>query len=216
MFAQFAQQGGALVVRQRPDIGASHRRGRDRNPRADVELNAERQPVAALAEIDHAVTVAAADRDRAAGLRASTSSRKGFGQMPNAEIGERGIAERHRRRRQLIFLEPRNRCKIAELGQRVGQPRNGRLRQVGAGRDLLIAEKPVVGMECAQHIEAAGQARRRSCDRSPLSCLDASFPAAVLISLTRDVLQNNPPCQDVELNSAVRNQSRTASKIQGE
>jgi hypothetical protein len=28
--------------------------------------------------------------------------------------------------------------------------------------------------------------------------------------LTRDVLQNNPPCQDVELNSAVRNSSRTS------
>src|SRR6202022_4378748 len=53
-----------------------------------------------------------------------------------------------------------------------------------------------------------GKARRRSCDRSPLSWLDVSLPAAVRTSLTRDVLQNNPPCQDVELNSAVRNSTR--------
>src|ERR1700720_4564857 len=53
-----------------------------------------------------------------------------------------------------------------------------------------------------------GKARRRSCDRSPLSCLDVSWPAAVRSSLTSDVLQNNPPCQDVELNSAVRNRRK--------
>ena len=54
---------------------------------------------------------------------------------------------------------------------------------------------------------ARGQARRRSCDRSPLSCLDASFPALLFVvsSLTTHVLQNNPPCQDAELNSALRN-----------
>src|ERR1700687_5537715 len=57
--------------------------------------------------------------------------------------------------------------------------------------------------------QGRGKARRRSCDRSPLSCLDASLPAAVRTSLTRDVLQNNPPCQDVELNSAVRNSLKT-------
>src|ERR1035437_9643760 len=65
--------------------------------------------------------------------------------MPNAEIRKGGIAERHGRGRQLIFLEPRNRCKVAQLGQGIGQPRNGRLWQVGTGRDLLIAKKPVVG-----------------------------------------------------------------------
>ena len=155
MLAQFAQQGGALVGRQRPDIGPAHRGGCNRDPRTDVQLNAERH-AAALAEIDHAGAVAAADRDRAAGL-AHHFLAKRFGQMPNAEIGKRGIAERHGRRRQLILLEPRNRCKVAELGQGVGQPRNGWLRQVGAGRDLLIAEKPVVGTECAQHIKAAGK-----------------------------------------------------------
>src|SRR5882757_2284568 len=52
-----------------------------------------------------------------------------------------------------------------------------------------------------------GKERRRSCDRSRFSWLDVSFPdaAAVRTSLTRDVLQNNPPCQDVEFNFAVRN-----------
>src|SRR5215469_11273803 len=68
MFAQLAQQGGTLLGRQRPEISASHCRGRDRHARADVELDAEREPVPALAEIDHAVAVAAADRYRATGL----------------------------------------------------------------------------------------------------------------------------------------------------
>src|ERR1700726_2944320 len=57
--------------------------------------------------------------------------------------------------------------------------------------------------------QGRGKARRRNCDQSPLSCLDVSLPVAARTSLTRDVLQNNPPCQDVELNSAVRNRSRT-------
>ena len=36
-------------------------------------------------------------------------------------------------------------------------PDDGRLGQAGTGRDLLIAKKPVVGMECAQHIKSAGE-----------------------------------------------------------
>ena len=94
MLAQFAQQGGALVVRQRPDIGPAHRGGCNRYSGADVELNAEREAVTALAEIDHAEAVAAADRDRAAGL-AHDFLAVGFGQMPNAEIGKGGIPQRH-------------------------------------------------------------------------------------------------------------------------
>src|ERR1700736_6232137 len=66
LLVQLAQQRGALVVRQRPDIGPSHRGGCNRDPRTYVELNAERH-AAALAEVDHAGAVAAADGDRAAG-----------------------------------------------------------------------------------------------------------------------------------------------------
>src|ERR1700760_1382665 len=68
MFAQVAQESGTVLRRERPEIGAPHRRRRDWNTRADVELDAERESVPALAEIDHAVAVAAADRHRAAGL----------------------------------------------------------------------------------------------------------------------------------------------------
>src|SRR5438067_5448705 len=77
--------------------------------------------------------------------------------MPDAEIGQRSIPKRHGRWRKLILLEAGNRCKIAQLGQGVGQPGNGWLWQVRTGRNLLIAEKPVVGMKCAQHIKAAGK-----------------------------------------------------------
>src|SRR6185437_6604936 len=114
VLAQLAQQGGTLLVRQGPDIRPSHRGGGDWNPRTDVQLDAQRQPVAALTKVYHAVTVAAADGHRAAG-RAHDFLAIGLGQMPNAEIGQRGIAERHGRWRKLILLEPRNRCKVAEL-----------------------------------------------------------------------------------------------------
>src|ERR1035437_578101 len=68
VLAQFAQQGGTLVARQRPDIGPAHCRGCDRDARTDVQLNAQRETVAALPEVNHAETIAAADCDRAAGL----------------------------------------------------------------------------------------------------------------------------------------------------
>jgi hypothetical protein len=115
VIAELAHQGGTVVARQCPEIGATHRGRGHRYPRTDVELNAERQSVTALAEIDHAETVAPADRDRAAG-RAHHLFTIRFRQMADAEIGKRGIAERHGRRRQLILLETRNGCKVTELG----------------------------------------------------------------------------------------------------
>src|SRR5215475_8316455 len=62
MFAQVTQQGGPFVGRERPEIGPAHGCGRDRDTGTDVELDAERLSVTALAEIDHAVAVAPADR----------------------------------------------------------------------------------------------------------------------------------------------------------
>jgi hypothetical protein len=92
--AQFPQQDGAFVVGQRPDIRAAHGRSCDRHARTDVELHTKCQPVTALPEIDHAVTIATADGDGATGL-AHYFFTVGLGQMPNAEIGERSIPERH-------------------------------------------------------------------------------------------------------------------------
>jgi hypothetical protein len=77
--------------------------------------------------------------------------------MPNTQIRERSIAERHRGRRELILLKPRNWRKITELGQRVGQPRHRWLRQIRSSRDLLIAEQSVIGLERAQDVETAGK-----------------------------------------------------------
>ena len=77
--------------------------------------------------------------------------------MPDPQIRQGGIPQRHGRRGELILLETRNGCKITELCQSVGEPGNGRLWQFGTGGKLLIAQKPVIGMECAQHIEAAGK-----------------------------------------------------------
>jgi len=73
-----------------PNISPAHRGRGDRYPRTDVQLNPQRETAAALTEIDHAETVAAADRDRTAGL-AHDLLAVGFGQMPNAEIRKGGI-----------------------------------------------------------------------------------------------------------------------------
>ena len=82
---------------------------------------------------------------------------------------------------------------------------DGWLRQIGTGGDLLIAKKPVVGMECAQHIKSAGKRDDEAAIGRHLFPRTLHYPLLLMSSLTRDVLQNNPPCQDVELNFAVRN-----------
>src|ERR1700712_5755378 len=67
----------------------------------------------------------------------------------------------------------------------------------------------------AEHRDHA-RARQQNCDRSRVSWLAVSSLPRVSLhgwsSLTRDVLQNMPPCQDVELNSALRNILKTAVK----
>jgi hypothetical protein len=82
----------------------------------------------------------------------------GARELADADVGQRGVAERERRRRELVFRQPLDMRKIAELGQRVGQPRDGRLRQTGALGDLAIAELAFGRREAAQHFEPARQA----------------------------------------------------------
>jgi hypothetical protein len=69
----------------------------------------------------------------------------------------------------------------------------------------LIAQKPVIGLERAQYIEAAGKCN----DEAAIGrrFLGWTFHSLlwISVSLTTDVLQNNPSCQDAEFNFAVRN-----------
>src|SRR4051794_5466451 len=67
MFAQDTRQFRPIVLLERPEIGAAYRAGCNRHAGADVKLNADRLAAAALPEIDHAVTVAAADGNGSAG-----------------------------------------------------------------------------------------------------------------------------------------------------
>src|SRR5436305_701698 len=103
MLAKLALQCAPLILGQSPEIGPAHGRGCNRHSRSDVQLNSYRQLAATLPEINHAEPVARTDRARAAGL-AHQFIAKLFGQMPNAEICERGIPQRHGCRRELIFL----------------------------------------------------------------------------------------------------------------
>ena len=111
---------------------------------------------AALRKIHHAEAVARAHRDVAAGLFGELAH-VGFGNAANAEVSKRSIADRHRRRRQLVFVEAGDLREVAQFRECISQPRHGRLGQLGAGGDLLIAEKAISGMECAEHIEAPGE-----------------------------------------------------------
>ena len=74
----------------------------------------------------------------------------------------------------------------------------------------LIAEKSVIGAKCTQYIEAASKGDNETaiCRHILGWTFHTSLELHALVarpSLTRDVLQNNPPCQDVELNFALRN-----------
>jgi hypothetical protein len=60
-------------------------------------------------------------------------------------------------------------------------------------------------MERAQHIEAAGERDDEAAIGRRFLGWTLHSLLGFLISLTTDVLQNNPPCQDVEFNFALRN-----------
>jgi hypothetical protein len=162
-----------------------------------------------LSEIDHAQPITRADGDSAAGL-AHQLITKALGKVFDAQVRKCSIPQGHGCRRELILLEARDLCKVAEFGERIGQPGNGWLRQIRTGSNLLIAEKSVIGAKCTQDIEAASQRDDETaiCRHILGRTFHTSLELHALVarpSLTSDVLQNNPPCQDVELNFAVRN-----------
>jgi len=63
-------------------------------------------------------------------------------------------------------------------------------------------------MKCAQHIKSAGKRDNEAAISRDF--LPWTFHCLLLLmsSLTTEVLQNNPRCQDVELNFAVRNRQK--------
>src|SRR4051794_11942704 len=69
-------------------------------------------------------------------------------------------------------------------------------------------------MECAQHIKSAGKRDDEAAICRHFLPWTFHLPASARSSLTTDVLQNNPPCQDVELNFAVRNQKERSYSTQ--
>jgi hypothetical protein len=109
-----------------------------------------------LGKIHHAETIARADRHVAACFLGKLSHMR-FRNSANAEVSKCSIADRHRRRRQLVFVEARDLREVAQFRECISQPRHGRLGQLGAGSDLLVAEKAIPGMESAEHIEASGE-----------------------------------------------------------
>ena len=80
-----------------------------------------------------------------------------FGDAADAEVSKRSITDRHRRRRQLVFVEARDLREVTQFRECISQPRHGRLWQLGAGGDFLVAEKAVARVKCAEHVEAPGE-----------------------------------------------------------
>jgi len=70
---------------------------------------------------------------------------------------DRGVAERQHRGAELVLAEAADVVEVAQLGQRVGEARHGRLGQAGAMGDLLVAQHAFAGMEGAENVEATGQ-----------------------------------------------------------
>src|SRR5689334_22798246 len=116
---------------------------------------------------------------------------------------------------------------IAELGQRIGEARHGRLRQPGALRNLAIAELAFGWREAAQHFEPAREgghefavtidggtraARRRDVPRlvADFQGQDLTLPVLRAIFHARLSLSVTPPhprdfCQRAECRFALRN-----------
>jgi len=137
---------GSAVIRARPIAVSAFG-----DARAEVEVHGHGGVAAAMSDINQ--PIAAAEGNRAARVVRQLLHKRA-GDPPNARVGKRRIAER---RRQLKFLQPGKVRQIAEPGQRVGKPGDGRLRKLGARRDLLIAKHPVGRLKRPQHLESASK-----------------------------------------------------------
>ena len=77
-----------------------------------------------------------------------------------AHRGEERIADRQHRRAKLVFPHAHVVAQVAQLGERVGEARNGRLGQAGAHRDFLVAEHRLERREAAQDFQPARERGR--------------------------------------------------------
>ena len=80
--------------------------------------------------------------------------------LADAHRGEQRVADRQHRRAELVLAEAHVVAQVAQLGERVGEPRHRRLGQPGAHRDFLVAEHRLERREAAQHLQAARERGR--------------------------------------------------------
>ena len=148
----------AVDVRQREQVGPAHRRAGHRDARADIVGDRHHGRAAAGFEVDHRVTVAAAQRGRGVQGVGELLQRLTRG-AADVHARDRGIAQRQDRGAQLVLPEAADVVQVAQLGQRVGKAGDGRLRQAGAMGDLLVAQHAFAGVEGPEDVEAAGKRR---------------------------------------------------------
>ena len=99
----------------------------------------------------------------ARGLDILRAFHAGEGMLGNQEIAHRTglpkptVARLTHTLTELGYLNYIRRFRKYELGQRMGEPRHGRLGQARAMGDFLVAQHAFAGMEGAQDVEAAGE-----------------------------------------------------------
>src|SRR5258705_11342604 len=161
---QLVEERFALGRRAGGEEGAADHRLRDRHRGADVGQRGHAVAAAAGLDVDHVQPVANAHRYGAVAVVGELFHHRAR-DLAHVHGGEQRVADREHRRTELVFAQAHVVPEVAELGQRIGEARDGRLGQPRAHRDLLVAEQRLEGGEAAQHFQAA----RQGCRELPIA-----------------------------------------------
>src|ERR1035437_1537012 len=164
--AKLVEELPLLRLGQLPEVGARDWRGSDGNSRPDVDEESARVPVGI--DEDHRQPLSHGEVDRALDVLRETLHR-----LPrdaaDVHLGHGDEAEPPRRAPERVVAVRVRVAEVAGLDERVRQPGDGRLREAGSHRDLLVGQPAVPRVETAQHLQAAPERGHvLPIDRGPL------------------------------------------------
>ena len=138
--------------------GASHGAAGHGQARAGIHVERDGDIAARAFDIAHAQPVANAEADGRVGEgRERAHARPG--KMADIQPRQRRRTQRNQRRAEAIGAALGDVVEIAELGQRVSQPRDGGAGEAATGRDLGVGERFLALAEAGQHVEPTRQRR---------------------------------------------------------
>src|SRR5450759_2897235 len=150
--AELVEELPLLRLGQPTEVGAPDRRGSDGNSRPDLDEERARVPVGI--DEDHRQALSHGEVDRALDVLRETLHR-----LPrdaaDVHLGHGDEAEPPRRAPERVVAVRVRVAEVAGLDERVRQPGDGRLREAGSHRDLLVGQPAVPRVETAQHLQAA-------------------------------------------------------------